>query len=69
MLASLAAVPASTYVPLPLASMRAKPLWVVPSGAGAVPTTRKPKKTFPLLSAVSGVLMKMLALKAAAFAW
>jgi hypothetical protein len=37
-------------------------------GAGAVPWTRNPKKTLPLVSAVSGVLTKTLELKAAALA-
>src|SRR5689334_11760769 len=52
MLESLAAAPARTYVALPLGSMRANPLSVVFKGVGAVPCTRNPKKTLPLLSDV-----------------
>jgi hypothetical protein len=37
-------------------------------GRRAVPCTRNPKKMLPLLSAVSGVLIKIVALKAAALA-
>jgi hypothetical protein len=53
-------------VAFPAGSIRTKPPLVVLNGAGGVCGIRKPKKILPLVSAVIGVLTKIVLLKAAA---
>ena len=58
-----------TKVAAPPGVILAKPLWVVESGAGAVPWTRKPKKTLPCRSAVSGVFTNTVDVNPFTLAW